>query len=109
MRKIGTTALLAWTLWWTQEMPNIHLITDRRPMSTHPTQEACQAAADAARTRQAHLYKQQVEDFAWIRGSWPDYTRLDGGWPSTMQLDQSYSCEQAPEPAPAPAPAKPSS
>lgn len=74
MRKILTTVLLAWALWWVQELekkPEMPL--DVVKLSVHETQEACEAQAAARRQWQEGSSRQTVESFDWNSKPWPSY------------------------------------
>ena len=76
MRKILTTVLLAWTLWWVQEIPRKpELPRDVVKLSVHETQEACEQRAVTRRQWEEDLYQQQIKDFDWNSKPWPTYMR----------------------------------
>ncbi len=87
MLKMLTSILLAWTLWWTQEHVGLaekyRLLTTHRPLSSHDTQQACEAAAETARVSQADLYRQALISFGWKN------------WPSYMVRSNTFSCTSA--------------
>ena len=83
MRKILTTVLLAWTLWWVQEIPRkAELPWDVVKLSVHETQAACEERAATRRQWEADLYQQQIKDFDWNAKPWPKY----------MLRRQTFSC-----------------
>ena len=74
MRKILTTVLLAWALWWVQELESKpEMPRDIVKLSVHETQEACQERAAARRQWQEDLSQQEVKSFDWNSKPWPTY------------------------------------
>ena len=83
MRKILTTVLLAWALWWVQDIPRkAELPRDVVKLSVHETQAACEERAATRRQWQGDLYQQQIKDFDWSSRAWPAY----------MLRRQTFSC-----------------
>jgi hypothetical protein len=87
MRKVVTVTLLAWTLWWTQDLvgepEKYRLLDTLRPLSVHDTQAACETAAEKARTSQADLYAQSLVSFGWKK------------FPGYMQRSNIFTCKSA--------------
>ena len=87
MRKVMTVALMAWTLWWSQEhvgkSGSYRLLTTLRPMSVHESQTACEAAAEKARASQADLYAQALVSFGWKK------------FPGYMERSNVFTCKSA--------------
>ena len=74
MRKIGTTVLLAWALWWVQDMSRKpEMPQDVVKLSVHETQAACEERAVTRRRWQEDLEKQEVTSFDWNSKPWPSY------------------------------------
>lgn len=74
MRKILSTVLLAWALWWVQELvqkPEMPL--DVVKLSVHNTQEACEQRAAIRRQWEEDLYQQEIKAFDWNSKPWPKY------------------------------------
>ena len=76
MRKTVTTVLLAWALWWVQDMPQKpELPQDIVKLSVHDTQEACEQRASLRRQWEEDLYQQEVKAYDWDSKPWPGYMR----------------------------------
>ena len=74
MRKILTTVLLAWALWWVQDLEKKpEMPRDIVKLSVHETQDACEAQAVTRRQWQADLSQQEVKSFDWNHKPWPTY------------------------------------
>lgn len=74
MRKILTTALLAWALWWVQELENRpEMPQDVVKLGVHETQAACEEQAGIRRQWQVELSRQEVSSFDWSSKPWPKY------------------------------------
>ncbi len=83
MRKTVTTVLLAWALWWVQEMPKKpEMPQDIVKLSVHETQNACEERAATRRQWQEDLNQQEIKSFDWNRKPWPSY----------MQRRQTFTC-----------------
>ena len=85
MRKILTTVLLAWALWWVQDIPRkAELPRDVVKLSVHETQAACEERAATRRQWQEDLNQQEVASFDWNSKPWPSY----------MLRRQTFTCIQ---------------
>ena len=74
MRKILTTVLLAWALWWVQDLESKPEIPrDVVKLSVHETQAACEERAGIRRQWQVELSRQEVTSFDWNSKPWPAY------------------------------------
>ena len=74
MRKTVTTVLLAWALWWVQDMPQKpEMPQDIVKLSVHETQAACEERAATRRQWQEDLNQQEVTSFDWNSKPWPKY------------------------------------
>lgn len=76
MRKILSTVMLAWALWWVQELaqkPELPL--DIVKLSVHDTQEACEQRAAVRRQWEDDLYQQEIKAYDWNAKPWPGYMR----------------------------------
>ncbi len=74
MRKILSTVMLAWALWWVQELverPELPL--DIVKLSVHDTQEVCEQRAVLRRQWQEDLYQQEIQAYHWDSKPWPKY------------------------------------
>lgn len=83
MRKILSTVMLAWALWWVQELvqkPEMPL--DIVKLSVHDTLEACEQRAAIRRQWEEDLYQQEIKAFDWNSKPWPKY----------MQRLQTFTC-----------------
>jgi hypothetical protein len=85
VRKTVTTVLLAWTLWWVQEIPKKpEMPQDIVKLSVHDTQAACEERAATRRQWQEDLNQQEVTSFDWKSKPWPTY----------MLRRQTFTCIQ---------------
>jgi len=74
VRKTVTTVLLAWALWWVQDMPQKpEMPQDIVKLSVHDTQAACEERATIRRQWQESLNQQEVPSFDWNSKPWPNY------------------------------------
>lgn len=83
MRKTLSTIMLAWALWWVQELvkkPELPLDIVR--LSVHETQEACEQRAAVRRQWEEDLYQQEIKAYDWNSKPWPTY----------MQRLQTFTC-----------------
>jgi hypothetical protein len=74
VRKTLSTMMLAWALWWVQELvhkPEMPL--DIVKLSVHDTQEACEQRASIRRQWEEDLYQQEIQSFDWNSKPWPKY------------------------------------
>jgi hypothetical protein len=66
--------LLAWALWWVQELENKpEMSRDIVKLSVHETLEACEVRAAACRQWQEDLSRQEVKSFDWTSRPRPAY------------------------------------
>ena len=74
MRKTLSTVMLAWALWWVQELverPELPL--DIVKLSVYDTQEACEQRAALRRQWQDDFYQQEIQAYNWDSKPWPKY------------------------------------